>query len=444
MTSKKVLTLVFALCAGTLLCSCQPGATAAKTTTTTAAPVQETQVYEAGNLFQITLLPEMEQMDMPVSQNQFVMSFFDGKETYKNLQVMGAGVKKSSLTKGFGGYDGDVNSLETFSEFMKTFLSGNAMNLSWDSLKEDQMEGMLRCLTGDGKATQKNGSADMAVKFSETETMYFAVIMTGPKEQLKQAKAVAAVSEMEVDLTKEPTTIDFFYSMTAVLDRVNGSNAMSLMKQIYDLMPTASGDSSTGANKENEKNVEAMKSQAQKNLETSWEVTDRASLDAMVKWLMEEGHNQGALDTLTEFGAGQDMSREALEEKMKESALFDTDRIYLRAAFDARAAYGDAALKAWDLSRAVSILEMGYAAGYYTYEETLDGILEVAVLTQQTFDSWDSYNQSYLYGYSYWAEESLEDSGSRAYERKEIVKEAGEEAAGPFTVDWNLELKKEW
>ena len=59
----------------------------------------------------------------------------------------------------------------------------------------------------------------------------------------------------------------------------------------------------------------------------------------------------------------------------------------------------------------------GYAAGYCTYEEAMDKSLEAAVKAQESFGSWDDFNQSYLYGYAYWTGEDLQDSGSSAAER---------------------------
>lgn len=440
MIRKKMKTILAILCCGVMLCAC--GQIATNESTTATEWVQETQVYDAGNLFSITLLPEMEQMDMPVLQNQFVMSLFDGKEKYKNLQVIAIGMKKSSLQK----YKAEeVSSLESFAEFLDDYLSGNNMTLSWDGSGEEQMEGMLRCITKEGKVSQTNASSDSVAKYAETEAMYFAIILTGKQEQLDQAEAVVAVHELENGIGKEQSTLDYFYAMTAVLDRVNGANIMGTMKQVYDLMDTSSQSSDNEEmKKEYQQSVEKLQNQSKINLKDSWDITDKTSLEAMKKWLIEEGHNKEALEMLIEYGVDQDMSREALEEKMIQDGFDDEEKIYTLAVYDARATYGDAALKAWDLSRVPTILEMGYAAGYCTYEETLDGILEVALLTQQTFDSWESFNQSYLYGYSYWAEESLEDSSSSAYERKESVKVMEEEAGGPFTVNWNLELTKEW
>lgn len=427
-----------ALCCGAILCACQQSTPT--NTPKVSEAVQETQVYEVGNLFQITILPEMKQSDFPVLQDQFVMALFDGKEKYENLEVIAMGMKKSTLSE-----TGDMKSLEEYAEYIDQYWSANNMNFSWNTSVEDQMEGMVRCITKDGKASQKTASSDAVVKYAENETMYFSVIMTGKKSQLDKTKSLVTVQATESSLAVNAGTMDYIYAMTAALDRVNGMNMLNNMKQIDELFAIIP----EGANQEKQKieyqkNVDEFQKRAQQNLVDSWSITDKASLEETIKWLVEEGHNEDALSALSEYGVVQDMSREALEQKMTEEGIDDVAKTYLLAAFDARAAYGENAVKAWDLSRVLTVLEMGYAAGYSTYEETLDDILEIAILTQQTYDSWENYNKSYLYGYAYWAEESLDDPASSAYERQEILNSLETEEGGLFSVDWNLELKKEW
>ena len=86
----------------------------------------------------------------------------------------------------------------------------------------------------------------------------------------------------------------------------------------------------------------------------------------------------------------------------------------------------------------------GYAAGYCSYEEAMDKILEAAVKSQEIYHSWEDFNKSYLYGYSYWAEESLDNPVNSATERAELISGMEAQANGPFSIDWNMELKKEW
>ncbi len=72
----------------------------------------------------------------------------------------------------------------------------------------------------------------------------------------------------------------------------------------------------------------------------------------------------------------------------------------------------------------------------------MDTCLEAAKLAQSAFGSWDDFNQSYLYGYAYWAEEDLADPETGAGQRQALVEDLKSE--GAFDVDWNTALEKTW
>ena len=61
---------------------------------------------------------------------------------------------------------------------------------------------------------------------------------------------------------------------------------------------------------------------------------------------------------------------------------------------------------AWDLSRAMSNLYSYYLAGYIDFETAMDLSYKTASVIQDTFDSWEEYNDSYLQGYSNWSNET--------------------------------------
>ena len=132
--------------------------------------------------------------------------------------------------------------------------------------------------------------------------------------------------------------------------------------------------------------------------------------------------------------------KKQLEESGEEEDVCNS----ILAAYDAWSAYGDAAISAWDLSRVNTIMGFGYGAGYCTYEEAMDKCLEAAKKAQESFRSWEDFNQSYLNGYAYWTGESLDDLDSSAGDRAEIIKTLHSQNNGPFSVDWNMELKKDW
>ena len=156
------------------------------------------------------------------------------------------------------------------------------------------------------------------------------------------------------------------------------------------------------------------------------------------------GRGDIALKLLEEYGGLGETDRDAFDAKLTRQNLDQGTYISLLAAYDAWAAYGESAIAAWDLSRVGTIMGFGYASGYCTYEEALDKTLEAALKAKELFGSWEDFNQSYLYGYSYWAEESLTDPESSAGERAELVRDMESQVNGPFALGWDIELTKEW
>ena len=67
----------------------------------------------------------------------------------------------------------------------------------------------------------------------------------------------------------------------------------------------------------------------------------------------------------------------------------------------------------------------------------MDQSLETAVVIQNTFDSWDSFMESYFVGYEYWAEESSDD-------RRAVYEEIKAASDSPFQLDWGMTLEKTW
>ena len=188
--------------------------------------------------------------------------------------------------------------------------------------------------------------------------------------------------------------------------------------------------------------IDELREQAALSLEDSWGVEDTAGLLEMADWLMNECHNKDAMDFLNGFGGTEAADRAELEAALEGED--DETRNSALTAYDAWTAYGDAAISAWDLSRVGTVMSFGYAAGYCTYEEAMDKSLEVAKKAQESFGSWDDFNQSYLCGYAFWAGEDMEDPDNSVADRIDIVDTLGAQANGPFSADWNMALEKEW
>lgn len=179
---------------------------------------------------------------------------------------------------------------------------------------------------------------------------------------------------------------------------------------------------------------------ARQLLDNSWGVTDNASADETLEWLLTEGHRMDFvydMEVITEAG----ISEIAVDER--ENFLlenFDVTEDGAEFYADWYGRYeedGEDAVSGWDYNRALSQLANFYLAGYYTLEEALDASLEVAQLIQSSFDSWDDYMESYFTGYEYWAEEGSE-------ERRELYEELKDAADNPYSIDFNMKLEKSW
>lgn len=99
----------------------------------------------------------------------------------------------------------------------------------------------------------------------------------------------------------------------------------------------------------------------------------------------------------------------------------------------------DKAEKAWDFSRAMMLCETGLWAGWWEFPEQIDLQLAMAPTIQQSFSSWDDFNDSYMEGLRRWTGGSGETYENRVQEY-EIMKQHGTS----YDVDWNTKLEKSW
>ncbi|MCX4306432.1 MAG: DUF1266 domain-containing protein [Acetatifactor sp.] len=184
----------------------------------------------------------------------------------------------------------------------------------------------------------------------------------------------------------------------------------------------------------------ASKTLAQALLENTWDVTDRESADESLLWLLEEGHRVSIaeeLDYLAEMGLSDIPEDERVEAILTGFDLDDQQAQRYADWFSLYEQCGEDTAAAWDYSRAMWLLSYYYLADYYTKEEALDQSLALAQTVQTTFDSWDSFMESYFAGYEYWSEESSD-------ERREIYENLKTSSDNPFALDWNTPLEKTW
>lgn len=378
------------------------------------------------NTYKITLLEGLTQTDMPLQAGSTMMSLEGGSDR-TGFSGISLGSSKSSVP----GNPGDLESLEDYADYITALaLDGSGVTVSWEDTDAPAAEGAVQCLAREGVARVGASKGQAYGYYAESADSYFSVVIIGNDDDVEEAKQILALEVLE-GMSGQGGTKDFINGMTAVLDSVNGASVRETFKMLADM----------GAD---ESQLELLTSQAQQSLSSSWDVENTDDLMETADWLMNEGHNQSALEFLGDYGGTAETDRAAFETKLQEQSLDDGTYISLLAAYDAYSAYGEGAIAAWDLSRVGTIMGFGYAAGYCTYEEAMDKMLEAAEKSQELFDSWEDFNKSYLYGYSYWAEESLDDSASSAAERAELVSSMESQANGPFTIDWNMELEKEW
>lgn len=375
--------------------------------------------------YKVILLKGLSQTDMQFPGGGAMMGLDGGtaKTGFSGVSI------RSSKVNVVGNPDG-VESLEDFAEYIVDMaLNGSGVTVDWSDTEAPSLDGAERCIAWEGVAKSGTGRGKAYAYFAETADSYYMVVIVGNDGDVDEARKIIALELL--DVASGAGTKNFINGMTAILDTVNGASVAETFKALEDAGATDS-------------QLEAIASQARQSLSGSWGVESADDLIEMADWLMTEGHNQDALDFLKEYNADEETQRDAFDARLKEQGLDEGTYISLLAAYDAQAAYGDGAIAAWDLSRVGTIMGFGYAAGYCTYEEAMDKILEAAQKAQELFGSWEDFNKSYLYGYSYWSEESLDDAQSSAGERAELVSSMEAQANGPFSVDWNIELKKEW
>ncbi len=178
----------------------------------------------------------------------------------------------------------------------------------------------------------------------------------------------------------------------------------------------------------------------QELLKSWWDVTDRASADSTLEWILTEGHRadfKANMQTLTEDGFGDVPAEDRVSVLVESYGLNNEDAETYANAFDMYTQYGETAIDGWDYCRALSLMGYYYLAGYYTEQEALDKSLEIAQMAQPLFETWDDLMDSYLRGYEYW-------NGDSSDERRGVYEDIKTREDNPYGVDFKLALTKTW
>lgn len=180
----------------------------------------------------------------------------------------------------------------------------------------------------------------------------------------------------------------------------------------------------------------------QESVESSWGITNREEAEETIAWLTGgEGHNYYFLEEYKSHCLDE-YTREEVIELTKD--LSKEDQAYFLCLYDAVETYGENAILAWDLERAIQLLGMCYLLDLYTYEEAMDQSLEIAERLQSIYTSWDDMMESYFYGFQYWNEDNPEDKSSEYYKRRKLYEELKAQEDSPYNLPWNLEFQKDW
>lgn len=284
----------------------------------------------------------------------------------------------------------------------------------------------IEAVTGTMKVD--SNKADAYVVYGETDYAYYALIYGADhmnEDIIAAAKASCSKFKENVPQEDDSTTVE----MTDTVRWFNASYAILTELNGWDYNRFAG----LAANEENM----AME---QESLKEWWDVTDRASADENLDWILTEGHRTDFADNmayLQENGI-QDVPEEERADFVMEYFSVDEDTAQALAnAYAYYEQYGSNAIAGWDYCRAMNLLSFYYLAGYYNEQEALDKSLEIAQTMQPMFGSWDELMESYFRGYEYWAEESSD-------ERRAIYEDLKTRDDNPYAVDYNMTLEKTW
>ena len=287
---------------------------------------------------------------------------------------------------------------------------------------------MTNITATEGKLSVEGSTVDGYVVYGETDYAFYALIFASNKMsdsflqsvKLSCSKFTENAPEIQDNTTVELTdTVRWFNATYAILTELNSWD--------YNRF---------GGLPANEESMEAEKVL----LDEWWGVTDRATADETLDWILTEGHRDGfasEMQLFVDYGMDQVAAEERVDflltnfEMDTELAQFYADM------FAMYEEYGATAIDGWDYCRAMNLLSYYYIAGYYTDTEALDKSLEIAQTMQPLFTSWDDLIDSYMRGYEYWAEESSD-------ERRAIYEELKTRSDNPYAIDYNINLDMTW
>lgn len=174
-------------------------------------------------------------------------------------------------------------------------------------------------------------------------------------------------------------------------------------------------------------------------LASGWGIDNREECIETLQRLYNGMHNKAYLELKYGLDA---MTDEQFNEIIKSSKINDRVKVEMNFVKKYDEELGDRGIIGWDWSRMVSVAGWGYLAGYLSYEEATEIIMNVAQSVQKHFDSWDDIGLSYVRGYEFWSGESVDEQGSATAYRMDIHKKLLSYANSPYnTLPWDMSLE---
>ena len=322
------------------------------------------------------------------------------------------------------GLSSQAGSMEDVKDIIKT-----SYNLSGETKAEaPEVPGMTNVTAITGRMSVDSAEVDAYIVYGETDYAYYSMAYAADKMndskiasfKVSCSKFRENAPEVEDRTTAELTdTIRWFNASYAVLTDLNGwdYNRFAGLAANDDVM--------------------AME---QKSLEEWWSVTDRATADSTLDWILTEGHRATFAEDmayLEEAGIRDIAPQERSAFLLDQFEMTEDEAQNYAEMFGFYEQYGPDAIAGWDYCRAMNLMSFYYLAGYYTEQEALDTSLEIARTMQPLFESWDDLMSSYMRGYEYWAEESAD-------ERRALYEDLKTRQDNPYSVDIKMQLEKTW
>lgn len=181
-------------------------------------------------------------------------------------------------------------------------------------------------------------------------------------------------------------------------------------------------------------------------LNRDWNIEDKESALETVESLKLEGHRakcRECMEELEEMGM-LEYGEEEFVQKLQESGIEENLFRYVIAYYLYQNGQDENYIAAWNLCRVNQLYTDFYICEYMTYEEAMNASLENSKNLQQMYSSWEEMMDSYMMGYQFWQSDPAVTEDSLTLKRYGYYETLRAMDDGPYTLDWDMELKKSW